>query len=112
MTIVVRTRLSFLNLDQLFGKILNQVNEENTIVCYASDHGEMLSDHGDVGKTMPWSGSVSVPLACSGPGIAKGKIVTRPVSTMDLAATFLDFGRAEKPEGNVQCFFASVDEQQ
>ena len=88
-----------LNLDQLFGKILNQVNEEKTIVCYASDHGEMLSDHGDVGKTMPWSGSVSVPLACSGPGIAKGKVVTRPVSTMDLAATFLDFGRAEKPEG-------------
>ena len=30
---------------------------------------------------------------CDGPGIAEGRIVTRPVSTMDLAATFLDFGR-------------------
>jgi len=50
-----------LNLDRLFGKILNEVNLSSTVVCYASDHGEMLSDHGDVGKTMPWQGSVSVP---------------------------------------------------
>jgi hypothetical protein len=37
-------------------------------------------------------------VACMGPGIARGKIVTRPVPTMDLAATFLDFGHAEKPK--------------
>ena len=40
---------------------------------------------------MPWQGSASVPLICTGPGIRRGKTVHRAVSTKDLAATFLDY---------------------
>jgi arylsulfatase len=83
------------HLDTLFGKILEELDnsgERNqTIVCFSSDHGEMLGDHGFVGKLLPWQGSVSVPLICSGPGIRSRQVIPRAVSTKDLAATFLDY---------------------
>ena len=34
---------------------------------------------------------------CSGPGINAGQNVKRPVATMDLAATFIDFAGGKKP---------------
>lgn len=40
---------------------------------------------------MPWSGSIGVPLLCMGPGIGKGRTVGTPVTTMDLAGTFIDY---------------------
>jgi arylsulfatase len=87
------------NLDRNIGRILQSVNDNNnnnnnnnnTIICFASDHGEMLLDHQWNGKTVPWQASVSVPLICRGPGIRAGAVVERPVATMDLAATFLDY---------------------
>jgi arylsulfatase A-like enzyme len=55
-----------LNIDDLFRKVLNQVEEmgemERTIVCMSSDHGELLGDHNDFGKSMPWQSAVGVPL--------------------------------------------------
>lgn len=83
------------NIDRLFGLILKELQiigeYNNTVVCISSDHGEMLQDHGDIGKCVPWEGSVSVPLVCMGGPIVKGKAIHQPVSTMDLAGTFLDF---------------------
>jgi len=82
------------NVDRWIGVLLeylasdNQLN--NTIIVITSDHGEMLGDHNDVGKTKPWQGSISVPLIFSGAGIVSNKTVEYPVSTLDLAATFLE----------------------
>jgi|EP01046_Picozoa_sp_COSAG06_P020324 arylsulfatase A-like enzyme len=53
-----RTRCNYAaeieNLDRLFQLVLDQVESmgqtESTVVCIASDHGEMLGDHGDVDK--------------------------------------------------------------
>jgi hypothetical protein len=50
----------------------------------------MLGDHQDWGKTMPWQGSISVPLFISGPGLARNATVAAPVGTMDVAGTVLD----------------------
>ena len=42
------------NLDRLFGLVLDAVRERgnsienDTIVCFFSDHGEMLYDHDDI----------------------------------------------------------------
>ena len=69
----------------------------NTIVCLASDHGEMLGDRSSTAKSKPWQSSMSVPLICSGPGINVNAVVSRPVTTMDLAATFIDFAGGLKP---------------
>ena len=43
-----------------------QGETDKTVVCIASDHGEMLGDHGDVDKSKPWEGSAHVPLICAG----------------------------------------------
>ena len=90
------------NLDKLFVQVVAQVeamNEmDNTIICVSSDHGEMLHDHGDTGKSMPWQGSASVPLICKGPGVVKGATVSRPVATLDMSGTFLDYAGVKLAE--------------
>lgn len=103
-----RTRCNYAaeieNLDRLFGIILAQVEKmdpglNKTVVCLASDHGEMLGDHGDVDKSKPWEGSAHVPLICMGPGIKSGATVTYPVATMDMAGTFMDFAGVSPAPG-------------
>ena len=93
------------NLDRLFGLVVAEVKRQeggslnNTVICFASDHGEMLGDHGDSGKTMPWQGSASVPLMCTGPGIRKGAVVDVPIATIDVGATFIDYAGATLAPG-------------
>lgn len=72
---------------------------DNTIVVFGSDHGTMLGDHGDSGKTMPWEGSAHVPLIVSGPAVRAAAVLPTPVSIMDLAATFIDYGGAALAPG-------------
>jgi len=61
---------------------------DDTIVVYASDHGEMLGERGYWEKHVPWHPSVHVPLAVAGPGFAGGFRDDRAVSLVDLTATF------------------------
>jgi arylsulfatase A-like enzyme len=83
-------------LDYWLGRYVALLDEQgalsSTVICLASDHGEMLFDRGATAKSKPWSSASSVPLVCAGPGIARGAVVAAPVSTVDLAPTFLDFG--------------------
>jgi len=95
------------NLDRLFGLIVGKVEElgemEKTLVVISSDHGEMLGDHGANGKTYPWEGSSSVPLIAFGGsdsiGIPAGEVRSKPVATLDLAGTFMDYAGAEPAAG-------------
>eukprot|EP01060_Flectonema_neradi_P024477 TRINITY_DN3335_c0_g1_i1.p1 TRINITY_DN3335_c0_g1~~TRINITY_DN3335_c0_g1_i1.p1 ORF type:complete len:536 (+),score=117.60 TRINITY_DN3335_c0_g1_i1:88-1608(+) len=100
------------HLDSLFKQVIDTVEEmgelDNTIICATSDHGEMLYDHGDTGKTMPWQGSSSVPLICAGPGISENVTVGRPVATLDVSGTFLDFAGAKPVEGMTTVSFKSL----
>lgn len=69
--------------------------EDNTLIVFTSDHGDWLGDHGLMLKgPMPYEGVLRVGLVCAGPGISAGRVVADPVSTLDLAATFTDYGRA------------------
>ena len=38
-----------------------------TLVCLASDHGEMLGDRQTTAKSKPWQSAMSVPIVCRGP---------------------------------------------
>lgn len=88
------------NLDRLFGVVLDAVRargnsvDKDTIVCFFSDHGEMLNDHDDIDKSKPWQGALNVPLVCAGPGIRSNVSLAFPVATIDIGATMLDFGNA------------------
>ena len=92
-------------LDYWLGRYLALLEQQRvsatTITCIASDHGEMLFDRGCTAKSRPWSSASSVPLICSGPGIATDAVVHTAVSTVDLGPTFLDFAGVlgAAPEG-------------
>ncbi|HCV89203.1 MAG TPA: sulfatase [Alphaproteobacteria bacterium] len=86
-------------IDHQVGRLMNCLDEmglaENTIIVYASDHGDWLGDHGLVLKgPMHYEGLLRVPLIMRGPGVPADTINDNPVSTMDLAATFTDYGGA------------------
>jgi arylsulfatase A-like enzyme len=82
--------------DHQVGRILNSLEEEglanNTLVVFTSDHGEWLGDHGLMLKgPMHYEGLLRVGLIARGPRVAKNKVVSEPVSTLDIAATFGDY---------------------
>ena len=82
------------HVDHHVGRILEGLKQaglsDNTLVVFASDHGDMLGDHGLYLKgPMFYEGVLRVPLIVAGPGIPAGREVDTPVSTIDLAATFM-----------------------
>jgi arylsulfatase len=89
------------NIDRWVGIYIEELKKrgelENTLIVYSSDHGEMLGDHGLWAKSVPYQPSASVPLIAAGPGVTGNLVSNALVSTMDLAATFLDYGGVERP---------------
>lgn len=87
-------------IDHNVGRILAELGrlglDENTIVIYSADHGDWLGDHGLLLKgPMPYEGLLRVGCILRGPAIPAGRRVDEPVSTLDLAATMLDYANAE-----------------
>jgi arylsulfatase A-like enzyme len=71
----------------LIKKLTDTGELERTIVIYVSDNGMMWAEHGLEGKGVPYLGSVRVPMAIRGPGIAKGKKDDNLVGNIDIAPT-------------------------
>ena len=67
------------NIDTRVREILDTVKRrgelDNTLIVFASDHGEMLGDHNYWGKTQPYHGSVGVPLVVWGQDARQGRCV-------------------------------------
>ncbi|MCI9890169.1 sulfatase-like hydrolase/transferase [Micrococcales bacterium 31B] len=63
---------------------------DDTLVIYTSDHGELLGCDGAWFKSTLSEGSVRVPLALAGPGVAPGARCKIPVSLVDIFPTVLD----------------------
>jgi len=64
---------------------------DDSIVVFASDHGEDFLEHGQIKhcRTL-FDSSIRVPLLVKIPGVA-AKIVSRPVQNLDLVPTILDY---------------------
>lgn len=90
------------NIDRWLGIYLDELKQrgelDNTIIVFSSDHGEMLGDHDRWGKNVPYDASVGVPLVVAGPDIQQ-RTSNALVSLIDIAATFLDYAKADIPEG-------------
>ena len=90
-------------LDKYIGKILDKLDElglsENTLVCYTTDHGDFLGQHGLVAKAIHhYEDLLKVPLVVKMPGtIPEGKISNSLQSTLDLPQTFLSFAKLPIP---------------
>jgi choline-sulfatase len=90
-------------MDDCLGKVLAAIRELNlendTIVCYTSDHGEMLGDLGLWQKFQFYEGSCGVPLLIRVPGRAAG-VCPAPVSLVSLSATLTALARVEQVAPN------------
>jgi arylsulfatase A-like enzyme len=79
-------------IDHNVGRIVTALDDlglaENTLVIYTTDHGELLGNHGLYLKgPTPYEDLLRVTLVARGPGVAAGRVVAEPVSTLDIAAT-------------------------
>ena len=81
-------------IDHYVGEVLDVLKEEGlfeeALLCFASDHGEMLGDHLAMSKSKHWKESATVPLALRHPGHLGGRRHAGPVELTDLTATMLD----------------------
>lgn len=82
-------------MDREIGKILSRLDElglsENTIIVYASDHGDQLGERDLWFKQTFYDQSVKVPLILSWPGqIPQGERRDQIVNLVDLTATLVD----------------------
>ncbi|KAF2839937.1 choline-sulfatase [Patellaria atrata CBS 101060] len=80
--------------DDCIGQLLSVLKkcglEENTIVLFSSDHGDMLGERGLWYKMSYFESSVRVPLLVSYPKLFKPHRVTSSVSTIDILPTLVD----------------------
>lgn len=82
--------------DEQIGQVLDALEEsgqsDNTVILYASDHGETLGDRNRWGKQVLYGESTRVPMIMSGPGVPKRRVQT-PVSLIDVAPTICDLAQ-------------------
>jgi choline-sulfatase len=89
-------------MDDNFGKVLKALKdlnlEDDTIVIYTTDHGEMLGEHKLWQKFQFYEASCRIPLLVRVPGIAGGKTSRTPVSNVDIAATCAELTGLKAPQ--------------
>jgi arylsulfatase A-like enzyme len=83
-------------IDDWVGKILDKLAElgleDNTLVIFTSDHGEMLGSHGMREKNVFYEESSHIPLIIRFPGqIKPATTINGYVSNIDLFATIIDY---------------------
>ncbi len=64
--------------------------DDNTIVVFTSDHGDMMGSHQLVAKCVMYQEAIRVPMMIRMPGESTSHRVSGPVSQIDLAPTLLD----------------------
>jgi choline-sulfatase len=86
--------------DSVLGTVMEALErlhlEDRVVVIAAGDHGESLGEHGEETHSMLlYEGAVRVPLVLWGPGrVPAGRVVTEPVSGIDIAPTILALAAA------------------
>jgi arylsulfatase A-like enzyme len=81
-------------LDDVLATFLVTLEEQgllrDSLIALTSDHGEEFQEHGGLlhGRTQ-YQELLAVPLILRGPGLPRGRVVTEPVSLVDLVPTLL-----------------------
>ena len=83
------------HVDDGVGRILAELDalglSDNTVVLFASDHGEMMGDHGLSQKFCPYESSVRIPYLLRWPGKTEpGRVCTDLVSLIDVFPTLIE----------------------
>jgi arylsulfatase A-like enzyme len=81
-------------IDHYTGKILATLSQcgldQNTIVVFTSDHGDMMGSHRGLGKLVMYQEAARVPCMIRLPGQTHGQRITGPFSQIDLVPTLLE----------------------
>ena len=89
-------------IDEAFGRLLDALKSlglrENTLVVFASDHGNHFKTRNDEYKRSPHESSIRVPVVLLGPGFENGGRVEPLISLLDLPPTLLDAARLPVPD--------------
>jgi len=101
-------------LDQMIGRILDRLDTlgltDDTLIVYASDHGDHLGDRGLWWKHTFFDESAKVPLILSHPSLVPG-ICDRVVSLIDLSPTLIDaLGAPPLPGVDGRSFWPTLTE--
>jgi uncharacterized sulfatase len=89
--------------DAQVGRVLAALDarglEEETLIIFTSDHGELLGDHGQLFKgPVHYEGLLRVPLIVRGGQFEVGGSVTEPVGLVDLAPTIVQAAGLDVPD--------------
>ncbi len=89
--------------DDCFGQVIEKLHAkgelDNTLVLFASDHGDMMGERGRVSKYCLYESSVRVPLILAGPGVEQaGTADDRLAELVDVMPTLLAAAGEEIPE--------------
>ena len=93
-------------IDDQVGEIIQALKDkgmyENSIICFTSDHGDMLGDHHHWRKTYPYEGSSHIPYIVKWPDslsciVKKGEKIENPVELRDFLPTFIDLAGGKVP---------------
>ena len=90
-------------IDEKVGEILNSLEKqgylENSVVIFASDHGDCLTDHGHSQKWTMYDAVTRVPMIVWAPGrFEGGRTVDGLCQLMDIGPAILELAEAEMPE--------------
>ena len=81
-------------IDDNVGRMLTDLEagglDQNTIVIFTADHGDLMGEHRRHNKGMPYEGSAKIPFVIRWPEkIAPGKVVNTAYTTVDFGPTIL-----------------------
>ncbi|HBQ65030.1 MAG TPA: hypothetical protein DD727_08980 [Clostridiales bacterium] len=90
------------NIDENVGRIVKKLREcgidENTILVFSSDHGEMFGAHGRMKKNIFYDEAVRIPFLVCYPGVfPEGSLCDVCLNTVDMMPTLLGLAGIEVP---------------
>lgn len=99
-------------IDDQVGLILDALERrgmtDDTYVIFASDHGEMLGDHGLYTKSVPYEAAIRVPLIVAGPMIRGWQTSDALVELIDINPTICEIAGLSSQSGIDARSFAAI----
>jgi hypothetical protein len=101
-------------IDDSVGRIMKALDEtglsDNTIIVFTSDHGDMMAEHANNDKVLPYKASAGVPFIISWPKKIRPKVVETSYSSVDFVPTLLNLVGVQDTESmGFQGIDASAD---
>ena len=87
--------------DDALGRLVTQLDLDDSIVFFTSDHGDYAGHRGLMRKNpkIPFDDLARVPFFVTGRGVEGGRRIPDPVQSYDLALTCLDYAGVARPDG-------------